>query len=273
MRILFAFFNLFISTAICAQALRTPVSSAFQLVNAYSKEHSDAFSFTYNNAALARFKGFAAGAFAENRFLTDEINHYSSVVGVETDKGNFGFQANYFGFSDFNEYQLGLAYGRSLGENFDIGVQFNYYSYRIPSYPHYGTATFQIGAIARLSSELNVGLQIYNPVGGYLSKINGEKLSSNFEFGAGYEPSENLIISATLQKEEGRNLNVTSGIFYQFQKQFFARAGIRTENNVPFGAAGVLFNDLRIDISVSHHSQLGFSPGVMVIYQPQNIRR
>lgn len=267
------FFTLIFLTCIWvsvdAQSLRVPVSSSYQLLNAYSKTQSDVFSFTYNTAALARQKGWGAGAYAENRFLTREINHYSAVAGFETDRGNFGLQADYFGFSNFNEYQLGLAYARPLGENFDIGAQFNYYSYRIPAYGQNGALTFQIGAIGRLSDVLSVGLQVYNPVGGYLSKSNEEKLPSSYQFGAAYEPTSNVIVSATLQKEEGRDLNVTAGVFYQFDKQFFARAGVRTENNMPFAAAGVAFSDMRIDISVSHHAQLGFSPGVMFIYQPQ----
>lgn len=259
-------FNVYVH--LCAQALRAPVTSAYELLNAYSDKHSDVFSFTYNTAALSKVKHFGLGAFAENRFMTREINHYSAVAVVATDKGNFGFQADYFGFTNFNEYQLGVAYGRSLGERFDVGAQFNYYAYRIPAYPQGSTVTFQVGAIGRLSDVISVGLQVYNPVGGYLSKVDNEKLAANYQFGIGYEPSENVIISATIQKEEGRDLNVTAGVFYQFDKQLFARAGVRTENNVPFAAAGVSFSDIRIDISVSHHSQLGFSPGVMLIYQP-----
>lgn len=259
---------LFFSTILMGQALRTPVSSSFELLNTYSLSHIDVFSFTYNTAALARQKGFGAGVFAENRFAMKEMNHYSAAAAVETQQGNFGFQADYFGYSQFNEYQLGLAYGRPLGSLIDIGAQFNYYSYRVPAYNQNGTVTFQLGIISRLSEEVSVGIQIYNPVGGYLSKINEEKLASSYQFGIGYEPAENVIFSATLQKEEGKNLNLTGGIFYHFAEKFFARAGVRTEGNMPFAAAGVAFNDLRLDLSVSHHAELGFSPGVMIIYQP-----
>lgn len=269
MRIIYTIFSLCFTIAIKAQSLRAPVSSAYTLLNSYSKTQNDVFSFTNNTAALAQQKNFSLGAYGENRFLIKEMNNYSAVANLPTSKGNFGIQADYFGFKNFNEYQLGLAYARPVGNNFDLGVQFNYFSYRIPSYQQASTITFQVGAIARLSDVLSAGIQVYNPVGGYLSKMNEEKLSSNYQFGVGYEPSENVIISATAQKEEGKDLNITVGMFYQFDKQFFARAGVRTENTTPFAAAGVAFSDLRIDISVSHHSLLGFSPGVMIIYVPE----
>ncbi len=268
MRILLSILASFFSAALFSQALRSPVSSAYELLNTYSIRHVDVFSFTNNTAALAQLKNFSIGAFAENRFGLKELNHFSAAAGWETNKGNFGLQSDYFGFSNFNEYQLGLAYARSLGESFDLGAQFNYFSYRIPSYGQYSTITFQVGAIGRLSEQLSVGIQVYNPVGGYLSKLNDEKLSSVYQFGLGYEPGENVILSATIEQEEGKSLNITGGIFYQFDKRFFARAGIRSDENIVFGAAGVAFDNLRVDIAVSHHPILGFSPGVMVIYQP-----
>lgn len=272
MKLLLFLSALLICSGLRAQALRTPVSSSHWLLNAYSPELTDAFSFTLNTAALARRTDFSAGAFAENRFGMKEINHFSAAASMATNHGNFGIQTDYFGHSKFNEYQLGLAYGRSLGSLIDIGAQFNYYAYRIPAYNQQSTVTFQLGMIGRLSDVVSVGIQIYNPAGGYLSKKDNEKLSSHYQFGVGYEPSENVILSATLGKEEGRNISATAGIFYQFAEKFFARAGIRTEGNMPFGAAGIFFSDIHIDISVSHHSQLGFSPGVMLIYQPAKNR-
>lgn len=268
MRMLLTFTVSFFSSALFAQALRTPVSAAYQLVNAYSVEHADAFSFTYNTAALARLKNFSVGTFAENRFGLKELNHFSAVVATVTDKGNFGLQADYFGFTNFNEYQLGLAYAKQLGDRFDLGAQFNYYSLRVPTYGQSSAVTFQIGAIGRVSDQVSIGVQVYNPAGGYLSKANDEKLSSVYQFGLGYEPSENVIISTTIGQEEGKEMCITGGIFYQFEKRFFTKAGIRSDENIVFGGAGISFNDLRLDISVSHHPVLGFSPGVMIIYQP-----
>ncbi len=266
LRIIFAILSLCVAIVTEAQSLRAPVSSAYTLLNSYSTKQNDVFSFTNNSAALARQKGFSAGAYGENRFLIKEMNHYSAVANLPTSKGNFGLQADYFGDKNFNEYQLGFAYARPVGNNFDLGAQFNYYSSQIPGYQQASTVTFQLGAIARLSEVMSAGVQVYNPVGGYLSKLYNEKLSAIYQFGIGYEPAENVIISATAHKEEGRDLNITGGVFYHFDKRFFARAGINTGSNSPFGAAGIAFSDLRLDISVSHHPVLGFSPGVMIIY-------
>ncbi|MCO6496052.1 MAG: hypothetical protein J5I50_00165 [Chitinophagaceae bacterium] len=243
------------------------------MLNSYSLQHSDVFSFTNNTAALAFSKTFSAGAMAETRYMLKETNYYSGVAAIPTELGNFGVEAGYFGYKNFNEYQIGLAYARSLGNNFSVGARFNYYSYRVPSYQQGSTITFQVGAIAKVSDQLTAGIEVYNPVGGYISKSEDEKLASNYRLGIGYEPTENVIVSATVEKEENQDINITAGVFYQFDNRFFARAGVQTLSKTPFGAAGIAFNDLRLDLSVSYHQQLGFSPGIMVIYQPSKSRK
>lgn len=225
----------------------------------------DAFSFTSNQAALAQIKNAAIGAYGEKRFLLDATNMYSAVVALPTKQGNFGLQVDYFGFKNYNESQVGIAYARSLGSALDIGIKFNYYSFRIPAYQNSSAVNFEIGAIAHLTDKLNAGVHFYNPVGGNLSKTNNEKLSSIYKFGIGYEASENFLVSAEIVKQEDLPVNVNAGVQYNFAKQFFARVGIASENESPYAGAGVSWDNLRLDVSVSYHPQFGFSPGLMLI--------
>ncbi len=266
MRKIFLFFLLvFFDTFLHAQALRRPLAAPYIGLRAYSINHIDAFSFTSNQAALAQSKSTAIGVYGERRFLLAETNMYSAVGVLPTKQGNFGFQADYFGFKNYNESQLGIAYARSLGSKLDIGVKFNYYSYRIPGYQNSSAVNFEIGAIAHLTEQLHAGIHFYNPVGGTLSKTNNEKLGSIYKFGLGYEPSENFLVSIEIVKQENLPVNVNAGVQYNFAKQFFARAGIASENESPYAGAGISWSNIRVDLSASYHPQLGFSPGLMLI--------
>lgn len=90
------------------------------------------FSFTSNQAALAGAKFAAVGVYGERRFMLEETSLYGLALALPTKNlGNFGVMVNYSGFSNFNENKAGLAYARSLGSKVDIGIQFNYYGYRI----------------------------------------------------------------------------------------------------------------------------------------------
>lgn len=259
-----AFFILFAGNSF-SQSVRQPIAARYIGLGAYSKNHVDAFSFTSNQAALAQIKNTAVGVYGEKRFLLSSINLYSAVAVLPTAKGNFGLQADYFGYSNCNESQIGIAYARSLGSKLDVGVKFNYYGFRIPAYGNASAINFELGAIAHLSEKLHMGIHAYNPVGGKLSKTDDEKLSSVYNFGIGYEASEKFLVSTEIIKEEDQPVNVDVGVQYNFMKQFFVRAGTSTETTNSYIGAGISWKSFRLDLTGGYHPQLGFTPGLLLI--------
>jgi hypothetical protein len=257
--------GLWIPTCLFGQALRNPISAGYIGLGAYSMNHVDVFSIIENQASLAEVKDLSAGIYGEKRFLLSATNMYSAIVAIPTKKGNFALQADYFGFKNFNESQLGIAYARSVGNKLDIGIKFNYYGFRIPSYGSASTVDFEAGAIAHLTEKLNAGVHVYNPVGGAFSKGDNEKLVSIYKFGLGYEASKSFFVSAEIMKEEDKEINVNAGFQYNFMKRFFIRAGAATANDSYYAGAGLSWRNLRLDITSSYQSPLGFSPGLLLI--------
>lgn len=250
---------------IVSQSLRQPASAIYLGLGAYSTQHSDVFSFVNNQAALAQTKKTAAGVYNERRFLVAATTMYSAAIAVPSPLGNFGVDLTYAGFKNFNEYQAGLAYARSLGAAVDIGMQFNYYGYRVPGYSNASAVNFELGAIIHLTKQLNAGIHVYNPVGGKFSTT-GEQLSAAYTLGLGYDASKQFFVSAEIVKQEDEPVNVNAGIEYRFMKQFFARGGISSATSAVYGGVGVSWKNLRLDVSGSYHLQLGWSPGVLLLY-------
>ena len=264
-KFIFLWCFIFSMNFVFSQSVRKPIAAPYLGLGAYSLHHVDAFSVTSNQASLARIKKPSLGIYGERRFLLGVTDMYSSIFVLPTEQGNFAVQADYFGYKNYNESQLGLAYARSLGSKLDIGIKFNYYSFRIPGYQNADAVNFEAGAIAHLTDQLHVGIHFYNPVGGKLSKTDNEKLGSIYKFGVGYEAGEHFIISAEIVKQENFPVNVNAGVQYNFARQFFARMGISSENETPYAGAGISWNNLRLDVSASYHPQLGLSPGLMLI--------
>ena len=256
-----------VNTFLQAQTLRRPVAASYTGLGAYSLNHVDVFSFTANQASLAQLKNNSAGVYGERRFLLSELNNYTAAIGLTTKSGNFGIKANYSGFTDYNETQLGLAYGRKLGSKLDIGAQFNYNAVRIAE--DYGSATtisFEMGTIFHLTDKLNAGLHINNPIGGKLGKDQQEKLSSVYGFGVGYDASENFFISAEIEKEEDQPVNVNAGFQYKFIPQLLVRAGMASATSSAWLGLGLTLKSFRLDVTTSYHPQLGITPGVMMLF-------
>jgi hypothetical protein len=254
------------ATPALSQTSRRPVAASYTGLGAYSISHTDVFSFVSNQASLAKIKSSAVGIYNERRFVLSELNYFGAAFTLPTQSGNFGINAGYFGFSDYNESQIGLAYARKLGSKLDVGVQFDYNSIRIAGYGNATAVNFQIGAIMHLSEKLHAGMHVYNPAGGKFGKDQQEKLASAYKAGMGYEASDKFFVSAEIQKIENQPVNVLAGIQYKFLPQLMARVGINTETSVAYMGLGLQLKSFRVDVTASRHPQLGVSPGLLLLY-------
>jgi hypothetical protein len=90
-------------------------------------------------------------------------------------------------------------------------------------------------------------------------------LGSKYTLGIGYVASENFMIAVELEKQETFPVNVNAAVEYDLAKKFFARFGVATENESPFGAAGISWDQFRLNVSASFHPQLGLTPGLQLI--------
>lgn len=90
-----------------SQTVRTPVNNLYSSVVSYSQMHSDVFSFTVNQAALANSNSISAGIFSERRFFLQELSLVQVAFVLPSSSGNFGISGSYFGGVDYNEAQIG----------------------------------------------------------------------------------------------------------------------------------------------------------------------
>lgn len=246
--------------------MRRPVAALYTGLGAYSIDHADVFSFTSNQASLAQMQNASAGAYGERRFLLDELALYQLAIAVPTKSGNFGVKAGYYGFSDYNESQIGLAYGRKLGTKVDVGVQFNYNAISISSYGNSSAINFEIGTVLHLTEKLHAGVHAYNPVGGKFGKNQEEKLASVYTAGFGYEASDKFFVSAEIEKEEDQPVNVNAGMQYKFLPQLSARVGIATNTSNIYAGVGFTLKSFQLDVVAGYHPQLGVTPGLLLLY-------
>jgi len=256
----------FTSLSIYSQAIRTPVTSSFTRTNTYSTLHANAFSFVANQAALASLKSLSAGLYSERKFLLRELSLYSATFALPTNTGNFGFKADYFGDASYNETGIGLAYGRNLGNKIDVGIQFNYYSFKVSSYGTAASINAEGGVLMHLTDELNIGIHVYNPTGVAIGKTKEEKLPSIYSFGFGYDVSEKLFIGGEIEKIEDQPVNVNTGVQYYFDQKFFASIGIASAISTYYLGFGVLLKNIQLNVVTSIHPQLGVTPGLLLLF-------
>ena len=264
-KLIFFLLTLSVNNICGSQTVRSPISSAYLGLGAYSNSHVDVFSIQSNQAALAKMKSAGVGVYGEKRFLLKELGFFNATIALPTHSGNFGLDARYFGFADYNEMQLSLTYARSLGSRMDIGIQFNNYSIRVAGYGNASAINFDIGALVHLTDKLNAGMHVYNPLRSKLGKNQEEKLASSYSAGIGYEASEKFFSSLEIVKEEDKPVNVNAGLQYKFFPWVMTRVGIASATSSMFFGLGIGWRSIRVDATASFHQQLGITPGLMVL--------
>jgi hypothetical protein len=251
-----------------SQGIFDPAGARYLSLGAYSIENIDVYATRTNAASLARLKQPAAAVYGERRFMLEDLNTFYCSMALTTGSGNFAVHGSYFGFDLSNQTQLSLSYGRKLSAKADIGVSFHYN--QIKQAGIYGSAnaiTGSAGIIFHLTEKLHAGLNAYNPIRAAYDKQKEERIPAQYNFGLGYDVSDKLYVSAELVKTEGYNINVNAGIQYRFIPQFFIRAGIATLTSNYFAGLGFNLKHFRMDIATSYHPQLGFTPGLLLLFE------
>lgn len=229
---------------------------------------SDFWSVYNNQAGLGFVRTLSAGAYMENRFLVKELSFKAAGVAIPVSTGTFGIGISHFGFTGYNEIKAGLGFGKTFGENFAAGLQLDYLQTQIGDvYGKKSAFTFEAGILTKLTPKLNLGVHVFNPVKTRLAEYNNEMIPMVFNMGAMYFFSDQLAVTAEIEKHTDYKTAFKTGFEYQPAKMFFIRGGISSASNMYSLGAGVLWKCFRIDFSSSYHQTLGFSPQFSLIYE------
>ncbi len=227
---------------------------------------SDINSAWSNQAGLAFIDKMAFSAFGEQRFLMADLGSYAFAAAYPLQKvGTFALTLQHFGASAYNEQKIGLGYARRLGENFSIGIQFDYLATRIPDYGSSHNFTAELGLLYRFSSQFTLAAHIYNPFRVRLAS--SDPLATLFRTGFIYSPSKQVSLIGEVEKDFLYPISGKIGVEYRPHERFVVRTGIGT---APFRASfgvGVEWQGILIDFASSYHQILGFTPGISLTYQ------
>jgi hypothetical protein len=260
------------SISVFAAHENDPIGARSGALGGTSLTLSDVWSVGNNQAAMAWNKGISAGIFYENRFMTKELSRKVAAVCVATNSGVFGLSMNYFGYSQYNETKIGLAYAKSFGQKLSFGLQLDYLSTKIAeNYGKNSAFTFEVGILYKINKSLSIGTHIFNPIQAKISDYNNEKIPAIFRLGLTYTFSPKVFINVETEKDINQNPVLKGGVEYHMIKPVYVRIGISSNPTLSSFGFGVEFNSLKFDFASTYHQTLGFTPQVSLIYSFGNL--
>lgn len=224
---------------------------------------SDLWSVTHNQAGLALLTKPSFGLFYENKFALKELGLKAGAFAYPTSSGVFAIDLMQFGYSKYNESRVGLAFAKSLGKRFSIGVKFNYLNtFYAEEYGNKGTFIAELGLLAQPIKHLYIGGHIYNLSRSKIAAYNDERIPTTITFGIAYEFSEKVLCTVEAEKELQYNPIYKVGMEYRFLENLYIRAGVTSNPNQMSLGIGYVFKRIKADISFSSHQVLGISPHI-----------
>ena len=248
------------------QSLHLPLSAPYTRIGSYHPSTANALSVRGNQASLAAIDSFSAGVYGERKFLLSQLNLYALAICIPVFNGAIGFSTDYFGYKDYNETQIGIGYGKSLGR-VALGIRFSMYSLRIGGYGKSTTWNVEAGLIMHVSGPLSVGISVLNPTRNYINRARTEKLPAAICAGFGYQASELLLLQGEIVKEENKPVIMHAAFQYHYAKKLFLRVGTHGVLANIYLGTGLHRHGFRLDIMCSYHSRLGFTPGTLLLFE------
>jgi len=226
---------------------------------------------SYNNqAGLAFLEAPEIGAFFENRFLMQELNAQGLAFAMPFKKmgGTLGVNLYRFGYSNFSDNKLGLAFAKKFGKVFSVGIQLNmHYFQQGGSYESILTATGELSLMLYLAENWTLGAHVFNPTRTSMANFDREKIPTVFRLGTAYAFSEKVQATLEMEKDLVYNPTFRAGLEYKPGKKVCIRAGLNSNPISPAFGMGLNLGEFVLDVASAWHQTLGFSPQASLSYR------
>ncbi|MES2873214.1 MAG: hypothetical protein V4708_05795 [Bacteroidota bacterium] len=227
---------------------------------------SDVWSLQQNPAGIADLKRPMVAIAFEKHFMDREVSTQTAVAVLPYRSNGFGLSFEKYGFSEFNEQMVGICYAKGFG-SFRMSVGLKYYQLSITHYGSANALTTEVGFQFEVSDKFTIASHVSNPD---LSKYNSQQelnLPAKFTLGVAFLFNSRLSMIADIRKPFRQPADGMTGIEYNVLKWFSLRGGVSVNPFQQYTGFGINYNKIQVDVSVSSHPSLGYSPQVAIGYE------
>lgn len=218
-----------------------------------------------NIAGLSYLNGLAADVSYDRRFNLEELSTVSLSAAYGTKNGTIALIAGKYGFDQYSEGKLGLAYARKLGNGFSVGGMLDLFQYNIEGQSTANRISFEVSLYSEVSDKIHVGVHIFSP--GTVTLTDIQRLGSKVALGVKYMVSKKATIYTDIEKISELPVQFKLAVDYQVQEKFGLRIGNNFSQGVfHIGAYLDITNNVRGTMAYSYHQMLGSTPSLSISY-------
>jgi long-subunit fatty acid transport protein len=229
----------------------------------------DAIDAVYSNpAGLSGIERTSLHAGSAQSFGLSPLTQANAAAAIRTGENGILFmRAGQFGFSAYQERQLGLGYAMSLSDNLNAALRFDLYQFSIEGYGSAMLPGFLLGIQYKLGNVLSFGAAVRNPV--EITTHDAITLPATLSAGLSYRPTEAVGLYAEIEKDIDFSPRLKFGVEYRIVDALELRVGSASNPGTFHAGVGLRVREsLSIDLGAGYHVQLGFTPALGIGFTP-----
>lgn len=183
-------------------------------------------------------------------------------------KNNFvGASFQRYGFSEYSESKIGLAYAKKFGHKLSIALNGNYHQLKISNYGASTGFSLDIGGLYQFNNQFTFGAFVGNPSKQKFNSTNlVSEIPTSFNVGASYLASDKVLIATTISKVLNRAIDVSLGIDYKIIDLLSLRGGLSAQPFKQYAGFGLNYRKFLLDMATTYDANLGYAPQIAIGY-------
>lgn len=215
-----------------------------------------------NQALLSDVKEFSFAGNYESRFNLKELATRTLSATIPTGNVTLGTIYSYFGYSDYSRSFAGLDAGMKLSKYFSAGIGIDYIKeHSFDEYDDRHSITFEIGMLAHITTNTDIGLHIFNPLP---NAIRVKNIPMYMEIGVGHHISTTLFITTEMSMSSEEKPTYKFGFDYEISKNLWLRGGYITDDNSFCFGIGYKVKPFSFNLAFVTHEYLGLSSSASI---------
>lgn len=220
-----------------------------------------------NPAGLSFLTKTIVAAGYENKFLTKEFSASSLILALPFNKIVIGGSFQKYGIPDFSQIKTGISLSKSFGHTLSYGIRLNYHQINITGYNNEKTFSADCGIMYAINKKIWLAASLGNISQESFKTIHDQTIGAYIKFGASFLLNEKLTACSQIDKYTDNALDYRMGLDYKLLEILSLRGGLSFNTFRQYAGIGISHKKLVIDLAVSSHPVLSYSPQIALAYE------
>lgn len=179
----------------------------------------------------------------------------------------FGFSAQRYGITAYNEIKTGISITKKLGDKLSIGLKGNYHQIKIINYGNTKGYSLNAGLFYQFNHQFAFGFYSNNLAQqNYINQNIATQIPSGIHIGAHYKATNKVLIATTLSKHTNGNIDIGLGVEYEIIGNILLRTGLNAKPFKQYAGLGLNYKKLSMDLAFENDKNLGYTPQIALGY-------